>query len=62
MKLLRIPTNPVFFPLVFTMISLGAIFAAGTIIFFAVISVPRAIYSTLREVYNHETEEGASKR
>jgi hypothetical protein len=56
MLALRIPTHPVFFPLVFIVITLGALFAAGTIIFFAVVSTPRAIYHTLKEVYVKDAE------
>ena len=56
MLALRIPTHPVFFPLVFIVIALGATFAACSIIFFAVISTPRAIYYTLKEVYVKDAE------
>jgi len=47
-----IPKNPIFFPIVLFFVVMGASVSAARIIFMAVISVPFAIYATLKEVYN----------
>jgi len=51
-----IPKTPIYFPIVVLFVVLGAIVSAARIIFLAIISVPFAIYATLKEVYHVDAE------